>query len=462
MSAEPSPGHRPRRRPTVVTGVAWTVFACAVANLIVIPVEVGWVAAPGLESVIWIEAERAANAGIAIELSVFLAIYPLLLGVAAVGLLRGSASARLLYLWTWPLALLVYWFVVGFTPGHVVGFAVYTTLLILLTRPAASDWFGRPLSGELLNKIGPILALQLVFIFFALIGPRGYSTPDNLEQTARQAAMVASAAIGMTVVIIAAGIDLSVGSLIALCLVVVAWFVREGWSPIGAALLGILVGGVAGSVNGLLVTRLRLAPFIVTLGTMLIFRGIALDVADNRSVVPGVGELGVIQAMLRSLEPAQAWMLVPWGVWLVLALALATGGMLTYTRFGRHVFAVGSNEDTARLCGVAVSRVKVLVFTLGGLFAGLGGLVLLSRLQTGDPTAAFGAELDVIAAVVIGGGSLAGGQGSIVGSLAGAMLMVVIASGCQQMDIADYWQKIITGAIIIIAIALDHLRHRKA
>jgi len=462
MSVEPSPADRSARRPIVVTVMAWIVFASAALNLIVIPMEVGWIAAPALDAMIWIDAARAANPGIAVELGIFVAAYPVLLGLAAVGLLRGRSWGRLLYLWTWPLALLVYWFIAGFAPGHVIGFVVYTTLLVLLTRPAASDWFGQPLSGELLNKIGPILALQLVFIFFALIGPRGYSTPENLEQTARQAAMVGSAAIGMTVVIIAGGIDLSVGSLIALCLVVVAWFVRAGWSPIEAALAGILVGGVAGSVNGLFVTRLRLAPFIVTLGTMLIFRGIALDVADNRSVVPGIGKLGVIQAMLRSLEPAEAWMLMPWGVWLVLALALVMGGVLTYTRFGRHVFAVGSNEDTARLCGVAVNRVKVMVFTLGGLFAGLGGLVLLSRLQTGDPTAAFGAELDVIAAVVIGGGSLAGGQGSIVGSLAGAMLMVVIASGCQQMDIADYWQKIITGAIIIIAIALDHLRHRKS
>jgi ribose transport system permease protein len=263
-------------------------------------------------------------------------------------------------------------------------------------------------------------------------------------------------------VIIAAGIDLSVGSLIALCAVVTAWFVRSGTPPAAAALLGILAGGVAGLFNGLLITRLRLAPFIVTLGAMLIFRGIALDIADNQSVVPGIGKLGVVQDMLESLRPGHAWLLVPWGVWLVVGLALLTGGVLRYTRFGRHTFAIGSSEDTARLCGVAVDRVKTLVFTLGGLFAGLGGLVLLSRLQTGDPTSAFGAELDVIAAVVIGGGSLAGGQGSIIGSLAGAMLMIVIAAGCQQMDIADYWQKIITGAIIIVAIALDHLRHRRA
>ena len=133
---------------------------------------------------------------------------------------------------------------------------------------------------------------------------------------------------------------------------------------------------------------------------------------------------------------------------------------LRYTRLGRHSFAIGSNEQTARLCGVAVERVKVLVFTLGGVFAGLGGLMQFSRLTKGDPTVAVGLELDVIAAVVIGGGSLSGGEGSILGTIVGALIMTVIASGCTQMGLPNWVQEIITGAIIVAAVAVDRLRHR--
>ena len=155
-------------------------------------------------------------------------------------------------------------------------------------------------------------------------------------------------------------------------------------------------------------------------------------------------------------------MLVPPGVWLVVILALLVAGMLRYTRLGRHIFAVGSNEQTARLCGVPVSRVKLAVYTIGGGFFGLAGLMMFSRLTVGDPTAAVGLELDVIAAVVIGGGSLSGGEGSVLGSLVGALIMSVIRSGCSQMGLDNWVQEVVTGAIIVVAVALDGLRHRKA
>lgn len=136
-------------------------------------------------------------------------------------------------------------------------------------------------------------------------------------------------------------------------------------------------------------------------------------------------------------------------------------GLLRYTRLGRHIFAIGSNEQTARLCGVPVQRVKVVTYTLGGLFFGLAGLMLFSRLTVGDPTAAVGLELDVIAAVVIGGGSLAGGEGSVLGSLVGALIMSVIRSGCSQMGLSNWVQELVTGAVIVVAVALDRLRHRR-
>ena len=142
-------------------------------------------------------------------------------------------------------------------------------------------------------------------------------------------------------------------------------------------------------------------------------------------------------------------------------LALLVAGMLRYTRFGRHIFAIGSNEDTARLCGVAVDRVKIMIYTLIGAFAGLAGLMQFSRLTVGDPTTAMALELDVIAAVVIGGGSLSGGEGSVLGTLAGAFIMTVISSGCEQMGLHNWVQQIVTGSIIVVAVALDRLRHRK-
>ena len=154
-------------------------------------------------------------------------------------------------------------------------------------------------------------------------------------------------------------------------------------------------------------------------------------------------------------------MLVPPGVWLMVILAFAVAGLLHLTRFGRHTFAIGSNERTAILCGVAVDRVKVLVYTISAAFAGLAGLMQFSRLTVGDPTVAAGLELNVIAAVVIGGGSLAGGEGSVLGTVVGALVMTVIGSGCKQMGLPNWVQEIVTGGVIVLAVALDRLRHRR-
>jgi ribose/xylose/arabinose/galactoside ABC-type transport system permease subunit len=154
-------------------------------------------------------------------------------------------------------------------------------------------------------------------------------------------------------------------------------------------------------------------------------------------------------------------MIVPVGVWILILLSVVVSVMLRYTRLGRHTFAIGSNEQTARLCGVPVNRVKIWIYTLSGAFAGLAGVMQFARLTVGDPTVAVGLELDVIAAVVIGGGSLSGGEGSILGSLVGALTMSVIRSGCSQMGMSNWVQEIITGIIIIVAVALDRLRHQR-
>jgi ribose transport system permease protein len=163
---------------------------------------------------------------------------------------------------------------------------------------------------------------------------------------------------------------------------------------------------------------------------------------------------------LLAALPRGSWWIFPIGVWLLIVLALLTGGFLSFTRMGKHIVAIGSNENTARLCGIRVERVKLFVYTLAGASAGIAGLLQFSRLTVGDPTVAAGLELDVIAAVVIGGGSLSGGEGSILGSVVGALIMTVIRSGCSQIGLPNWVQEIVTGIIIVVAVAVDRLRHR--
>jgi ribose/xylose/arabinose/galactoside ABC-type transport system permease subunit len=278
----------------------------------------------------------------------------------------------------------------------------------------------------------------------------------------RQTTIVGMAALGMTLVIISGGIDLSVGSIVALSTVVIAWLLRYGGAaPLTAALGGIAAGAFFGLVSGLLITGLRVVPFIVTLGMLLIVRGAAKGIAREQTIAVAPELREWLGELLATLPKERAWMLLPPGVWLWLALAILTALVLRYTRFGRHTFAIGSNEQTARLCGVAAERIKVMVYTLCGAFAGLAGLMQFSRLTKGDCTVAQGLELNVIAAVVIGGGSLSGGEGAVLGTIVGALIMTVIDTGCGQMGLPNWVQEIITGAIIVIAVALDRLRHRR-
>ena len=286
----------------------------------------------------------------------------------------------------------------------------------------------------------------------------------NLEMIARHTTIVGMAALGMTMVIISGGIDLSVGSIVALSSVVIAWLLQyAGAGALTAALGGVAAAALFGLISGLLITMLRVVPFIVTLGMMLVVRGAAKGIAREQKIDVDIARQEWLPELLRTVvETKHSLMLVPAGVWVWLILAIGMAALLRYTRLGRHTFAIGSNEQTARLCGVAVDRVKVVVYTLCGAFAGLAGLMQFSYLRAGDPTGAVGLELNVIAAVVIGGGSLAGGEGSILGTLMGALIMTVIATGCAQMWLPNWVQEIITGAIIVVAVALDRLRHRQA
>jgi ribose/xylose/arabinose/galactoside ABC-type transport system permease subunit len=222
-----------------------------------------------------------------------------------------------------------------------------------------------------------------------------------------------------------------------------------------AVLGAVALSAACGAVNGLLITTLRVVPFIVTLGTMLIVRGAAKGLAGERRIEAPITWLN---DLLRTRHGAA---LLPDGIWGVLAAALVVAAVLRYTRFGRHVFAIGSNERMARLCGVAIGRTKIAVYTLSGLLTGLAGLLQFSKLSVGDPTVGIGAELDVIAAVIIGGGSLTGGRGSVAGTIMGAAIMTIIQIGCSQKGLANWVQQIVTGAIIVAAVALDRVRSAK-
>jgi ribose/xylose/arabinose/galactoside ABC-type transport system permease subunit len=308
---------------------------------------------------------------------------------------------------------------------------------------------------SLVDRGGTFIGLIVVAIVFGLLVGGRFYAPDNLELMARQAAIVCVAAIGMTIVIAAGGIDLSVGSIIALTTVAIAIAMRAGMGPAAAAAAGIAAAVVCGLVNGVLVTQLNVIPFIVTLGTMLIVRGASKGLAEERRIEAPVTWLNDL------LRTERGTALLPAGIWGVLAAALIVAAVLRYTRFGRQVFAIGSNERMARLCGVAIPRTKIMVYTLSGLLTGFAGLLQFSKLSVGDPTVGVGAELDVIAAVIIGGGSLNGGRGSVVGTMMGAAIMTIIQIGCSQKGLANWVQQIVTGAIIVAAVALDRVRSAK-
>lgn len=327
--------------------------------------------------------------------------------------------------------------------------------------PSDARW--RSALRQVWALLAPFVGLALVLgIFvasehwFGLEKP--FLTPIRVPLLAKQAAIIGVGALGMTLIIIAGGIDLSAGSVLALTSVVLAVTLKQGWSPPVALLATIAIGGAAGAGNGLLITGLRLVPFIVTLGTMLLFRGLAEQISGQTKVnAPAPDWLST----LLDAPDKESWQWVSPGVWIVLALGVLLACTLRYTVFGRYVFALGSNEATARLCGLNVTGLKIAVYTIGGCFMALAGVFDFSDLNgQGSPTAGIGKELEMIAAVVIGGGSLNGGRGSVLGSLVGALTMTVLRSGCVYVGVSDPVQKMVIGGIIVAAVTVDQLLHR--
>ena len=299
--------------------------------------------------------------------------------------------------------------------------------------------------------LGPLVAVLVVYAIFAVLTPDTFLRSQNLLTMARQTVVVGICALGMTLVIVTGGIDLSAGSLVALSTVIVARLLKEGASPAVAVLVALVVAAAIGALIGSAVGYLRWMPFVVTLGAMTILRGAAKGIAKEQK----------IDCDTRGLEKLLSTDLSAPGLWIALGLAVLVAVLLGYTRFGRHVFAVGSNESAARLVGIHPARVKVLVYMLSSLLFGIAGVMELSTLTVGDPTDSIGLELDVIAAVVIGGAPLAGGEGSVVGSVLGALLMTVIKTGGVHEGMPSWTQEIATGAIIVVAVAIDQARQRR-
>jgi len=349
--------------------------------------------------------------------------------------------------------------------------------------------------NPLLRRAGPALGLIAAWLLFAALAGGDFVALSNQRLMLLQTAVVGTAAVGATLIIVSGGIDLSVGSTIALGTMAAAISLRAGLPPWIAALAGVGTGLLAGLFIGAMVVgrlalaaglvlgaflgwklaglggaaigavlgaaaglpwraRLPLSPFIVTLGMWGALRGVAKGLGENQPVYPAsTGWLADLMLPSGGILPA--------GAWILLAIAGLFAGVLRNTVLGRHALAVGSNAATARLCGVDVERTKLLVYVLGVGCAGVASVLELSYLSIGDPTAAQGAELDVIAAAVIGGASLSGGEGSILGTLVGALLMTVVDNGCTKIGLDNWVQECVTGAIIVAAVAIDRLRHRQ-
>ncbi len=298
-----------------------------------------------------------------------------------------------------------------------------------------------------LARGGLVVALVLITVILGIAKP-GFLSLDNLVMIGRQIAINGILAVGVTYVLLTGGVDLSLGSVVALAGVVAASFAHPGEHVVLVPIaMGILVGAGCGAVNGTIVTRGRVPSFIVTLGMMTVARGLALVLSGGRPVSNLSREFAALGGSSVAGIPVPALIL---GV-----LALASAGLLHHTRLGRHVYAVGGNEKAARAAGIRVDGVKVFAYTLCGALAGLAGVVLASRITTGQPNAGLAYELDAIAAVVIGGTSLSGGVGSISGTVLGAILMGVISSGLDQLNVSSYYQQMVKGLIIVGAVWWD-------
>ncbi|WP_273430711.1 ABC transporter permease [Chitinibacter tainanensis] len=299
-----------------------------------------------------------------------------------------------------------------------------------------------------LQKLGPFLALLVLAAGLAITSP-DFLTLGNLLNVFRQVSINALIAFGMTLVILLGGIDLSVGSILALSSVLTALMISHGIDPVAATGLGVLAGAGMGMVNGLVISKGKVAPFIATLGTMTILRGLALVFSEGRPIT------GLDSDFFTMLGGGYVAGLIPVPVVIMVVMFGVFWFVLKRTVFGRHVYAVGGNEEAAVLSGIKTGQIKVWVYTLSGAMAATAGMILTSRLNSAQPTAGTGYELDAIAAVVLGGTSLTGGRGWIFGTLVGALLIGILNNGLNLLGVSSFYQQVIKGVVILLAVLLD-------
>ncbi|MDW4525032.1 ribose ABC transporter permease [Rossellomorea marisflavi] len=302
--------------------------------------------------------------------------------------------------------------------------------------------------GSFMQKLGPFLGLLVLIVTVSIINP-SFLEPLNLLNLLRQVAINALIAYGMTFVILTGGIDLSVGSILALSSALMAGMMVSGLDPILAVLIGCILGAIMGAVNGLLITKGKMAPFIATLATMTMFRGLTLVYTDGNPIT-GLGDNYAFQLFGRGYflgipVPAITMLLAFAILWVI----------LHKTPFGRKTYAIGGNEKAALISGIKVSRVKIMIYSLAGLLAALAGAILTSRLNSAQPTAGTSYELDAIAAVVLGGTSLSGGRGLIIGTLIGALIIGTLNNGLNLLGVSSFFQMVVKGIVIIIAVLID-------
>jgi ribose transport system permease protein len=304
-----------------------------------------------------------------------------------------------------------------------------------------------------LKRFLPYVSLVALFVFLSIASPY-FLTVNNLSSVVRQTTVITIMAIGMTVVIASAGIDLSVGSMVGLTGVCGAILIARE-VPTAAALAGaVAVGAACGLVNGAVITLLRIPPFIATLGTLGMYRGATLMITDGIPVANLKRDFGV-------LATGTVAGVIPVPLLFMVGVACLVHFVLKYTRLGRYSYAIGSNTEAARCSGIPIGRYTAAIYALGGGLAGLAGMIEAARLVTGQPTAGEGYELRVIAAVVIGGGSLNGGQGTVLGTIVGSFIMGLLSNGCNLLGISPFLQQVIVGAVIVLAVTFDEFQRRR-
>lgn len=298
------------------------------------------------------------------------------------------------------------------------------------------------------QKLGPLAGLFAIVLVVSIMEP-DFLTLNNLFNILRQVSINALIAFGMTFVILTGGIDLSVGSILALSSAFVAGLMTDGTSALIAVLAGLIVGAVMGALNGMVISLGKVAPFIATLATMTIFRGLTLVYTDGKPIT-GLSQGGWFELFGRGYF----WIFPVPVLTMLLAFAVLYF-ILKKTTFGRYTYAIGGNEEAAKLMGIQVNKVKIMIYSLSGLMAALAGIILTSRLNSAQPTAGTSYELDAIAAVVLGGTSLSGGRGWIVGTLIGALIIGTLNNGLNLLGVSSFFQLVVKGLVILFAVLAD-------